>query len=322
MSAMSAQMGAGVLRQLEDLESRGGDGTLRFDDGIALSVSNLDKVYFPDDRITKGDVMRYYTRVAPLLLPLIADRPLILKRYPEGIAGFSFYQQKAPNDIPGGVRVETVSSADGPARRLVGGTLPTLLYCVQLGAITVDPWHSRIGDLEHPDYAILDLDPGAGVSMASVVRVAGYIMEVLDDWQVVAAAKLSGSRGIHVFIPLPPRTPSDEALELTREIAEAIASANPKEATTERQLKKRPPGSVYIDFLQNMVGKSVTTALSVRARPGATISTPLEWAELSESLDPTQYTIAMTSAELEQRGRRWTATLKNRNQKGPVFAEA
>src|SRR5690606_30955630 len=150
--------------------------------GGRLEISNPAKIFYPKKKLTKGDLLAYYAEMAELILPWMRDRPLVLKRYPNGIDEEAFYQQAAPESVPDGVRVEavTTSDVDGPKERLVGGDLATLLYTVQLGAISYDPWHSRVGSLDSADYTVLDLDPGEGADFQRVIQVARWVREEMD----------------------------------------------------------------------------------------------------------------------------------------------
>jgi len=299
-----------IVSQLTAIErSAAGSGTLVFPGGGTLEVSRLGKPWFPADKITKGGVMRYYAKVAPVLLPLIADRPLVLKRFPDGITGPSFFQQVAPDETPESVRVEMVKTSKGKERRVVGGDLPTLLYTVQLGAIDLHPWLSRTGSIHFADYSVLDLDPGPHAGFARVARMALRIHESLAASGYRAAVKTSGSRGMHLFVPMPARTPFKAAQEFGRTIAAAIAAAHPKDATVERMLAKRPANAVYIDFLQNAEGKSVAAPFSARARKGALVSTPLRWAEVLDRLDPLAFDTDTVPAMARARGHHWTRAL-------------
>ena len=304
---------AAVVEQLARIERQGGEGTVVIGRGARVDVTNLAKVYFPEKGYTKGDLMRYYTSVAPRLLPLLADRPLALKRYPNGIKGPSFFQQKAPEDPPPGVRVARVAVEDeGEQPRFVGGDLVTLLYTVQLGTIAVHPWHSRLRTLDAPDYAILDLDPGPRAAFARVVEVARWVGEALATAGLRGAWKTSGATGIHVFLPLPPRTSYAAASDLTEAIARRVVRAHPEAATLERRIESRPPGAVYLDYQQNARGKTIACAYSARARPEATISAPLRWSELTRSLDPSDFTIATMRGRLE-RAAEWMAAMGKAN---------
>lgn len=303
-----------VVVQLREIEDAGGEGEVRPTTRARLRVTSLDKVYFPGTGHTKGDVMRYYARVSPALLPLLRGRPLVLKRYPEGIDGESFYQQKPPRNVPDAVRVERVpTEEEGKQPRIVGGTLATLLYTVQIGCIAVDPWISRVGSIDAADYAVLDLDPGPEAGFERVVEVARRIKTVLDDWGLRGAAKTSGSRGIHVFLPLRSGTGYDDALAIAERVARRVAGDEPGLATLERSIGERPPGAVYMDYLQNARGKSVAAAYCVRAKPGATVSAPLAWDEVKPGLDLRAFTLDTMPARLERTGDIWAEAMRRRN---------
>jgi bifunctional non-homologous end joining protein LigD len=303
-----------IVAQLEQIEERGGSGTVELERGTSLEVSSLGKVFFPGEGFTKGDVMRYYTRVSPYLLPAIADRPLVLKRFPNGITGPSFYQQNAPDEAPDVVRVETIrNEKDVEQRRIIGGDLATLLYTVQLGAISVDPWHARVTGLEYADYTILDLDPGPRATFARVVEVARWVQGELDALGLSGIAKTSGSSGIHVYVPLPPRTTEETALLVAQLIATRVADGHPREATIERSVKARPPATVYVDYLQNIRAKTVAGVYAVRAKPGATISTPLQWKEVVAKLDPRAFTIETVPRRVQRLGDLWAAASRTKN---------
>ncbi len=247
-----------VLEQLSAIEKKGGDGSLNFGRGKVLKVSNLDKIFFPEEKYTKGDVMRYYTRIADFILPTILDRPLVLKRFPNGINGESFYQQKASDTTPPEIRVETIETEGGEKQpRYVGADLLTLLYTVQLGAISVDPWHSRVQSLEYADYTIIDLDPGPRANFGRVVQTARWAKEVIDAFGLHAAIKTSGSSGLHIYLPLPPKTPNEAATLVAQMIATKVAESHPKEATIERFVKARGAArSRERQFLLRSIGES------------------------------------------------------------------
>ena len=312
-----------VVQQLAALEREGGDGTVAIARGAQLHVSSLGKIYFPESGFTKGDLMRYYARVAPMILPVIADRPLVLKRTPEGITGETFFQQKPPEHAPSVVRVETVVSDEGVSQpRITGGDLATLLYTVQIGCVSVDPWLSRVGSLDSMDYTILDLDPGPRATFDRTLEVARWVKEELDAHGLRAALKTSGSRGLHIAIPLPLRTPYETGVLLAQLVATRVSEAHPREATVERSVKARPPAAIYVDYLQNVKGKSVASAYCVRAKPGATVSTPLEWKELRSGLDPRQFTIETVPARIVKLGDIWSSAIKRRNSAASIKAAA
>jgi len=304
-----------VVARLEEIQEDGGNGDLRLG-AKTLHVSSLGKVYFPKSGITKGDVMRYYATVAGAILPVMKNRPLVLKRYPDGIGGPSFFQQNAGEHLPSGVRtasVETESGAD--ADRIIGGDLLTLLYTLQIGTIAVHAWQSRVRSSRYADSTTIDLDPGERVPFKSVVRLANVIKQELDELDLVAGVKTSGSSGIHIVIPLPPRTSFEVASAVAESIAARVARRNPKLATIERSLSARPRGSIYVDAQQNSAGKSVVAAYSVRERPGATVSAPLEWTELRDTLRLDTFTVKTMPARLSKVGDLWGAAMSRRNSK-------
>ena len=305
---------ASLLEQLTAIEEKGGEASLDFGRGKTLKVSNLDKVFFPKEKYTKGDVMRYYARIADFILPTVADRPLVLKRFPNGIDGESFYQQKASETALAGVRVEIIDTDGGEKQsRYIGGDLLTLLYTIQLGAISVDPWHSRVQSLEYADYTIIDLDPGPRANFGRVIQVARWAKEVIDAFGLNAAIKTSGSTGLHIYLPLPPRTPNEAATLVAQMIATKVVAAHPKESTIERFVKARGAATVYVDYLQNIQGKTVAGPYCVRAKPGAPVSTPLEWSELTDDLDPRDFDVTNAAERFEKIGDIWSEAMRKKN---------
>jgi bifunctional non-homologous end joining protein LigD len=284
---------------------------------LSFSLTHLDKLFFPRAGYTKGDLLRYYVSVADQILPVMRDRPLALKRYPNGVAGPFFFQQNAPaaNRVPRGVRVEPVHVVlDGaPHPRIIGGTLVTLLYTIQLGCIGVDPWHARLATLRSPDYSVIDLDPGDAVTFPRIVEVALWVKAALDAVGLHGIAKTSGSRGIHIYIPLPAKASEAAALGVAQHIATRVAEAHPREATITRGLKGRGSDTVYVDYLQNARGKTVAAAYGVRAVDDARVSTPLDWSELTPTLDQHAFTLRTVPDRIARLGDIWTPAMKKRN---------
>ena len=318
----AARTGAkSVEAQLLGIQRDGGDGELHFEDGGTLRVSSLDKLFFPEPGFTKGDLMRYYARIAPRLLPLMADRPLALRRFPNGVGGMSFYQQNAGDKLPDGVRVAEVRDSKGQREpRFIGGDLLTLLYTVQIGSIDVHPWLSRLDSLDEPDLSIIDLDPGAGVDFRQVVETARLVKRELDASKIVAALKTSGSRGLHIGIPLPPGISYDESSAIAREVARRVAERAPELATLERSIKARPKGTIYLDYQQNARGKTVACAWAVRARAGGTVSMPLPWTAVRATLDPARFTLASVPRLSAKGNAAWNAVIRKPNQARPLRA--
>lgn len=303
-----------VARQIRALLKARKGGTLTLG-GDRLAITNPAKLFFPKKKVTKGELLAYYAEMADLILPWMEDRPLVLKRYPNGIDGEAFYQQAAPDEVPDGVRVEDVSLSGEkePKPRLVGGNLATLLYTIQLGAISYDPWHSRVGHLESADYTILDLDPGVGADFQRVVQVALWVREEMEALELHGALKTSGSRGLHIYLPLPPETPLEAATLVAQIIATRVATRHPKEATVERTVKKRPRGTVYVDYLQNILGKTIAGVYAVRAKPGATVSTPLDWSELTTELDLRDFDVRTVADRVRELGDLWAPAMSTPN---------
>jgi bifunctional non-homologous end joining protein LigD len=290
-----------LVSQLRAIEDSRKDGVLDLPGGERLNVSNLNKVFWPRQKLTKGDLLRYYAQVAPFILPAVADRPLVMKRYPNGIAGQPFYQHRAPK-VPAGVRVETVGAEKRP--QIVGGDLKTLLYMTQIAAISQDPWFSRVQTIEFADHAALDLDPADGVPFSKVCDVARWIRDELDSLGATGVPKTSGADGLHVYVPLPPETPYDAGLIFCQIVATVVAHKHPKVATVERAVRSRG-ARVYVDYLQNILGKTLATAYSARASAYAGVSTPLTWKEVDEGVHREDFTIVSTPARLKSVGDLW-----------------
>ena len=254
--------------------------------GARVPVGNLHKIFWPEGGVTKGELLRYQLRMAPYLLPVVADRPLVMKRFPNGVDGKSFYQHRAPDPLPDGLRVATVRESpdkpDSVVPYLVGGQLQTLLYMAQLAVISQDPWFSTLDDLESADQVALDLDPMPEATFDRVLDVACWLHDELDRLGVPCFAKTSGSEGVHIFIPLPPGTPYEAGMIFCQIVATVVADAHPSAATVERMVRQRRPDAVYIDYLQNIYGKTLACAYSARASQFAGVSTPLTWTEVHE----------------------------------------
>jgi bifunctional non-homologous end joining protein LigD len=313
-----------VVDQLRALEDSRRDGTIVLPDGGRLGVTNLAKPFWPKLELTKGDLLRYYATVAPLILPVVADRPLVMKRFPNGVDDrIAFYQQRRQKEQPPpGVRIETLPDELDPideqgAERFIGGSLITLLYMTQLAAISQDPWFSRVQSPLDADFVALDLDPGEGATLAQVLDVARWVRDELASMRVPAVPKTSGSRGLHIYIPLPPGTSYESGQLFCQIVATVIAARHPKVATVERMVKKRRRGTVYVDFLQNILGKTLACAYSARASDFAGVSTPLTWEEVEDGVDPRDFTIVTAPARFREIGDLWarlrtskTATLE------------
>ncbi len=256
-----------------------------------VRLTNLDKVFWPAEGYTKGDLVRYYDAIAPWLLPYLRDRPIVLTRYPDGIAGKSFFQKDAPEFAPDWVRTERVYSkdTDRDIDYFVVDDAEMLRYVANMGTIPIHVWSARVPTLERPDWLVLDLDP-KGAPFTDVVRVAQAVHELLDDLELPSHVKTSGATGLHVLVPLGARYTHEQGRTLARLLATLVVEAVPDIATLARPLGARG-GKVYVDFGQNGHGRTIAAPFSVRPRPGAPVSCPLDWREVTARLDPARFTI-------------------------------
>ena len=299
-----------VIDQLDEIERGKGSGALQLPDGQTLAVTNLRKIFWPKSKLTKGDLMRYYVRVAPFILPVVNDRPLIMKRLPNGVEGPSFYQHRAPDHVPAGVRLVSIEGDDVPSR-IVGGTLLTLLYMTQLAAISQDPWFSRAQSPHIASHCAIDLDPMPGVTFESVLDVARWVRDELVKLNVTGYPKTSGASGVHIYIPLREGTPYEAGQIFCQIVATYVAEKHLKVATVTRAVRARGR-KVYVDYLQNIEGKSLACAYSARASDFAGASTPLTWAEIDEGVDPRDFTIRTLPDRLARVGDLWAPLLRSK----------
>jgi bifunctional non-homologous end joining protein LigD len=300
-----------LTAQLDDFEQRKRDGKLRLPDEDTLDVSNLQKVFWPGPKFTKGDLLRYYARIAPLILPVVEDRPLVMKRFPNGVEGEAFYQHRAPDVYPKGVRIEAHEEFDVPTM-FVGGELKTLLYMAQLASISMDPWFSKLPALDEADVVAIDLDPQPGATFSQILDVARWVKEELDRLHVPAFPKTSGSEGLHIFIPLAPGTSYEAGVLFCQIVATLVATKHPKVATIERMVKRRKDRTIYVDYLQNIPGKTLACAYSARASAFAGVSAPLAWGEIDEKIAPQDFTIKTMEARVRRVGDLWAGLRKGK----------
>jgi bifunctional non-homologous end joining protein LigD len=270
---------------------------------VEVVLSNLDKVFWPDEGYTKGDLIAFYRTVAPWMLPYLEDRPLVMTRYPDGIGGKSFFQKDAPVFAPDWIRTEVVYSDDAEReiRYFVADDADALAYVANLGTIPLHVWASRIATLEQPDWAIIDLDPKEA-PFADVITVAQAARGLCDAIGFPCYVKTSGSSGLHVLLPVGRRCTHDQARQIAEVLARVLARQLPEIATI-RRLPTQREGKVYLDYLQNGRGKLLVAPFSVRPLPGAPVSTPLEWDEVTPDLDIRRFTIRTVPERLAAGGR-------------------
>lgn len=271
--------------------------------GDVVALTHPDKIYWPDAGYTKGDLVKYYYEVSEHMLPYLKDRPLIMKRYPDGIKGKSFHQHDV-DEVPDYVRTAELEVEEGHAvNYIVGDNVATLLYMANLGAIERHPWHSRVRNIDRPDWLVFDLDPGAGIEFTTICELALGVKDVLDRLKLDGYAKTSGSRGIHVYVPIKPQYDYERVAQFAERVAKLVAREHPQIATVERALSKRKPGQIYVDHMQNARGKSVVAPYSVRPREGATVSAPLEWSEVERAeIRMQDFTIKSMARRIARKG--------------------
>jgi bifunctional non-homologous end joining protein LigD len=288
-----------------------------------VELSSPDRVLFPEDGITKGDLFDYYEAVAPALLPHLRDRPFTMKRYREGISAPSFFQKQAPKGMPPWIptrRFQTFPREGGS--RLVDFPLvnsqDALLWMVQMHCIDMNAWYSRVDRPDRPDYVLFDLDPpetADGFPLA--VHVAHGIREALEELELRSYVKTSGADGIHVLVPISRRSGFDETYEFAERLARRLEQEHPGEVTTEWLKRKR--SGVLVDHRQNGWGKTVASVYSVRPKPGAPVSTPLAWAELTETVRPRDFTMQVALERIDRHGDLFEPVLDGGQQLGPAL---
>jgi bifunctional non-homologous end joining protein LigD len=271
-----------------------------------LKLSNLDKVFWPDDGITKGDLVDYYQRVADVLVPHLRDRPFTMKRYPDGIAGGHFFQKDAPTHMPDWIKTSAfpASSRDGKRTRTIRYPLVNdelaLLWMVNMGCIDMNAWYSRVDRPDRPDFVLFDLDPAQDAGFLETVRVAHLVRQLLDAVGLESFPKTSGSDGVHVLVPIARRYTYDDTRSFSAIVAATLARTHPGLVTTEWARKKRR--GVLIDANQNRQGATIASVYSVRPHSGAPVSTPLRWDELSEDVRPGDFTMEVVLDRVARHG--------------------
>ena len=267
-----------------------------------VKFSNLDKVFWPEEKYTKGDLIEYYRSMAPWLLPYLKERPVVLTRYPDGINGKSFYQKDAPGFVPDWIQTIPIWSEDTQRdiQYFVANDVETLVYLVNLGTIPLHIWHSRIDDLTRPDWCLIDLDPKEA-PFAHVIMLAKTMRELCEQVEMPAVIKTTGKSGLHIMLPLGRQMNYDQSLQFAMLFARLVTDRHPDIATTQRTISKRE-GKVYVDAFQNRAGQLMVSAYSVRPSPGAPVSMPIAWDELNGKLHNSNWTIKNALKRMEKLG--------------------
>ena len=291
--------------------------------GRHVKLSSADRVLFPDDGVTKGDLFEYYGEVAPAIVPHLKDRPFTLKRQPHGINEQAYFQKQAPKGIPDWIptRQFTTHPREGGSRLVdfvLVNSREALLWMVQMNCIDMNAWYSRVDKPERPDYVVFDLDPPDD-GFANAIKVAHLVHEALEELDLRSYVKTSGASGIHVLVPITRRSSFDETYEFAELVSRGVEERNPGLATTEWLKKKRPKGSVLVDHRQNGHGKTIASAYSVRPRPGAPVSTPLRWEELTAKVRPRDFGMREALERIEQHGDLYEPVLRGGQSLGPAL---
>ncbi|MCD6012211.1 MAG: ligD [Flavipsychrobacter sp.] len=279
--------------------------------GKKLTFSNLDKIYWPEEGYTKEDVIDYYNAIYPHIIKYMKDRPESLYRTPNGIKEKGFFHKDAGLAAPKWVKYLPLysESAEKEINYIICNDKPTLLYLANLGCIEMNPWNSTIHDLDKPDYFVLDLDPSEKNTFQQVIETARVIKEILDKAGATSYPKTSGATGIHIYVPLGARYSYEQAKDFAHLIAMRTQELLPEFTSLERSLSKRGKNKIYIDYLQNRKGQTLSCAYSLRPKPGAPVSTPLEWKEVKKGLEPTDFTFENILKRIEKKGDLFKGTL-------------
>lgn len=273
-------------------------------EGQRVSVTSLDRVYWPDEKLTKFDLLNYYLKVSSQIMPFLKNRPAILQRYPRGIRAPMFFQQDTES-APADIKTVTLVNQEGrEVNYSVYTTVGSLLHFVNLGTIEQHPWHSTLKHLDKPDYVMLDLDPKQA-PWKNVLAVSLVCKEIFDEVGLKAFPKTSGSSGIHIYVPLKPKHSFAKVAAIADALAAEVARRAPKIATIQRSLAKREKQQVYVDALQNARGKTIAALLSARAKPGATVSMPLTWKQIEKGVKISDFTIENVPALIKKGGNAW-----------------
>lgn len=289
-----------------------GTHTLKVD-GREVRLTNLDKLFWKDQRITKGDLIQYYADVAPVLLPHIRDRAMVMKRYPHGAAGEFFFMKRAPTPRPDWIPTCRIEHDSGNVIDFpVIDDLPSLLWVINLGCIDLNQWYATCDDVARPDYLHFDLDPGDGATWEAVLESGRVVHEALDTLRMPSLAKTTGSRGLHVYVPIVRGPVQKDVWTFAKALAVELAARHPKLMTAEYRVAKRPKGRVLVDYNQNAWGRTLASIYSVRPRPRAPVSTPITWRELDAGVRVEDFRMDNVRQRIAKLGDLWKPLLSAR----------
>ena len=278
--------------------------------GREVRLTNLRKPFWPALGITKGDLIQFYADVAPVLLPHVADRAMVMKRYPHGAAGPFFFMKRAPEPRPAWIRTCAIDhGSKGIIDFPVIDDLPALLWVINLGCIDLNQWYATCDDADRPDYLHFDLDPGEGATFDHVRASALVVREALETLKMAPLVKTTGSRGMHVYVPIVRGPDQKMVWTFAKALAVELASRHPKLMTSEYRVANRPHGRVLVDYNQNRWGSTLASIYSVRPRPLATVSTPVTWAEVERGVRIEDFTVANVRQRVAKVGDLWKPLL-------------
>jgi bifunctional non-homologous end joining protein LigD len=282
-------------------------------DGKEVRVTNLRKIFWPQLRITKGDLLQYYADVAGVLLPHIRDRAMVMKRYPHGASGDFFFMKRAPSPRPSWIRICAIDhGSKGIIDFPVIDDRAALMWVINLGCIDLNQWYARCDDVDRPDYVHFDLDPGTGAGFDRVIEAALIVKEALDTLTMPSLVKTTGSKGLHVYVPIVRGPVQKQVWLFAKALAQELANRNPSLMTAEYRVARRPHGRVLVDYNQNAWGRTLASVYSPRPRPEATVSTPVTWKEVQRGIRIEDFTIKNVPARAAKLGDLWKPLLHNR----------
>ena len=264
-----------------------------------VKLTNLTKVFWADERITKRDLLQYYADVSPHLLPHLADRAMVMKRYPNGALGKCFFMKRVPEPHPEWLETCAISHKSGNVIDFpVVQDVASLLWVVNLGCIDLNQWYARCDDVDRPDYVHFDLDPVPGATFGNVLEAALVVRDALTSLGMVPLVKTTGSSGVHIYVPIVRGMLQKKVWTFAKALAQTLAARHPTLLTAEYRIAKRPEGRVLVDYNQNAWGRTLASIYSVRPKPGATVSTPLTWDEVEQGVELSDFTIANVPARV------------------------
>jgi bifunctional non-homologous end joining protein LigD len=282
-------------------------------DGKEVRLTNLPKIFWPELGVTKGDLLQYYADVAHVLLPHVRDRAMVMKRYPHGASGAFFFMKRAPTPRPPWIETCRIDHGNGNVIDFpMIQDRAALLWVINLGCIDLNQWYATCDDVDRPDYLHFDLDPGVGATFEKVIETAHVVHEALDTLKMPSVVKTTGSRGLHLYVPIVRGPEQKQVWTFAKALAQELAARHPKLMTSEYRVAKRPHGRVLVDYNQNRWGSTLASIYSPRPRPEATVSTPVTWKEIQKGVTIEDFTVGNVPARIAKVGDLWKPLLAAR----------